>query len=295
VQTALTALHPKVADEVVAKVNEQPIYARCVATQAKAHSLGAQEALEECISFALLAQEAQREALLAHPKVQRIGKEEMVRHFVEARYPIASAADLPMPLVKRLWDRVNVPRYNHPELRDIVFCRISMPRGKGPKSTEFKTAYTFLQGIYERFAERRDLEENDLFKPCYEEYKEAGIAEIKLRTFDLNPPERYAKSFRPTVFNVPAAGMLAPPLFTRFGLDLILVTRVIPPKKTSFEEAEDELRTVLFEKPVFEDERAEEFLKWYKPLEQKHVIAVFPNALPSSHTQSGASIPQNAP
>ncbi len=268
---------------VVAQVNGHPIYARCVETQAGAHHIGNAQALQECIDFELLAQAAHDAGTLEHPDVQAAGKRELVRSFVQARYEIHSPADLPEALVKKLWDQSNVPRYNHPELRNIVFCRIALSKEQGPESDEYKTAEKFLRRVYEQLRDRNDLEKNDLFAPCYEEYEAAGVHKMELLTFRRTPKRGYQPVFHPTIFDGPeTAGMVTPPLHTQYGWDLILLTEVVPAKETAMAEVDDELRKALFEVPVFEPKRDAIFQTWYAPFAKARHIEVHADALPGS-------------
>ena len=280
----LQELQPDTPDDVVvARVNERPIFASCVSTQSQAHQIEKKQALQECIDFELLAQAADDAGTLHHPEVQAAGKRELVRSFVRARYEIRSPADLPESLVKQLWDQSNVPRYNHPELRNIVFCRIAITKGQGPESDEYKAAEKFLNQTYEKLRHRNDLEKNDLFAPCYEQYEAAGVHKMELLTFRLTPKRGFQAAFRATVFDGPeTAGMVLPPLYTQFGWDLMLLTEVKPAKETSMAQVDGELRKALFEVPVFEPKRDAIFQTWYAPFAKARHIEVHAESLPQS-------------
>jgi hypothetical protein len=268
---------------VVAKVNAVPVYADCVQRQAQAHHLSRAEALDECINFELLAQAAHKPEYLLTPEVQEPATQELVRAYVAASFKGSRAEDIPDEIVQQLWKEVNRFRYNRPEARDIVFCRVEMPEGASVSSDEYQKARAFFTKLYNELKTRTDLTETDLFMACYGDpeapetelrpFQRAGIETLTLNTFNPQPRNRYDSAFREHLFDGPqAAGMVTPPLYTRFGWDLILLTEIFPAIATEFAEAEPELRKALAEEPVYEPQRAAIFNAWYAPLEAKHKV-----------------------
>lgn len=269
------------SDAIVATVNDRSIFASCVRIQAEAHNLSREDALQECIDFELLASAAHEAGTQADPDVQSAAKQELVRTFIEARYSLRGPEDIPADLVKKLWDQVNVPRYNHPELRAIAFCRVPLTAQQGPKSPEYKAGLAFLEGVYEKLRDARDLEKDDLFERCWKpHYENAGVHELKLNTFKLNPKRGYMQAFRETVFGPQKPGMVVPPVYSQYGIDLMLITNLIPEKTSTFEEVEPELRAALFEIPVYESSRDAVFETWYAPFAKARTISTHPERIP---------------
>ncbi len=151
------------SDAIVARVNGAPVFASCVKTQAEGHALSASDALQECIGFELLAQAAAEEGHQKNSDVQYVAKRELARRFVLDMYQVRSPADLPLDLVKKLWDRVQARRYNYPELRDIVFCRVPLTPAQGPGSPEYEAGMAFLTSVYQELQLRQGLEQDELF------------------------------------------------------------------------------------------------------------------------------------
>ena len=271
----------------VAQVNGVPIFDDCVVRQAKSSELTAQDALQECIDFELLAQEAQ--SFVKDREVQERGKQELVRAFVTGTYPITSADDIPLEIVQKLW---NLPpirkRYQHPELRNIVFCRIPPATGDAAADSD-ETGQAFLLNIYEKLKDRTGISEEDLFGECYPHYKDAGIADLELNTFHLYPRTQYGDQFRAQVFDGPlTAGMVLPLLQSRYGWDLILLTDLRPELNRSFADAEKELRDALFTKPIYESWRNTSFDDWASPFEAKHDVQRFVERIPATPVLPGA-------
>jgi hypothetical protein len=279
-------------DAVVAKVNGRSIFASCVRIQAEAHQLSRDRALEECIDFELLAEAAELADTNQADDVQTTAKQELVRTFIEDRYNVRGPMDIPQDLVKKLWDQVQVPRYNHPELRNIVFCRIPLTKEQGPESEEFKIGLVFLQGVYEKLRDERNIEKNDLFELCWKpHYEEAGVHKLKLNTFKIRPKSGYMEEFHKSVFGPTEVGVVAPPLYSQYGIDLILISEIIPEKSTTFEEAEPELREVLFNFPVYESTRDLMFEEWYAPFAKSRAIATFQQHIPEREALLGSATP----
>ncbi len=292
------ALLQRVAEDpadrlVVAEVNEVPIYADCVQTQASAHALTREDALQECIDFELLAQAADLPKYLQEEDVQEKSTRELVRTFLASEYSLQSPDDMPDSLVQELWKAVSPRRYNRPELRDIVFCRIPLPKGTSVSSPPSKKASAFLQGLYEDLKDRSDLKKDDLFGACYgnpgkledevRPYQKVGIEKLDLSTFTPTPRSRYQPAFQERIFDGPQkVGMVLRPLFSQYGWDLILLTQILPKLETDFASAEPELRKALFEEPAYEAQRAALFNEWYATLEKKHRITKNFDLLPAA-------------
>jgi hypothetical protein len=285
---------------VVAKVNGTPVYGDCVKRQAEAHHLTREEALGECIDFELLAQAANQPQYIELPEVQEEGKQELVRAFIESEYPIRTAADIPESMIREYWDFVSPRRYNRPELRDIVFCRIPMPRGTAADSEESKKAGKFLTSIYQKLEKEEPIAKAELFTACYGDpeskerpYELAGIENLELKTFTPTPRSRYQEAFKTHIFDLKATqGSILPPLFTEHGWDLIVLTMVAPELSSTFEEAEEEMRKALFEEPVYADRRDALFESWFAPLAARHkVTRSFDNLPPAGPTLTTAAPP----
>lgn len=278
----LDSLDPAAGDrEVVAQVNGKPIYADCVAGQAQAHALDRAAALQECIDFELLAQAADAPKYLEDPAVQEAGKQQLVRAYLADRYALRGPADFGDELVRGLWERISVPRYNHPELRNIVFCKIPLTEEMGPRSPAYQTAKSFFAMLYEELGARDDLEQNDLFAACYDRYESYGVHDLTLSTFRLAPRQSHHEAWREPVF-AGQAGQVLPPIVDATGMTFILITEAKDALETSFEEAEPELREALYSVSVYQTQRNELFQSWFKDIAASYKIQRFPERVPAA-------------
>lgn len=268
---------------IIATVNDVPVYQDCVVRQAQAHGLSPKAALDECIDFELLAQAADQAGYAGDSSVQEAGMQELVRTYLDKSYPMKGPGDLDHALVDTLWQRINVPRYNHPPLRDVVLCRIPLDATMGPESAEYKRADAFLRTLYRELKDRDDLVENDLFAACYERYEEAGVHDLKLNTTRLAPQTQHDSAWSAEVFAPNTkAGKVLPPLRDAAGFAFILITEAKDELVTSFEEAEPELREALYANPVYQAQRDQLFQAWYKPIAARYKIQRFPERLPAN-------------
>ncbi len=265
----------------VASVNGMAIYDDCVRTQAAAHSLSASAALQECIDFELLAQAAQPHLL--DQGVQRAGKQALVREFIRQRYPVKEPKDIPIDAVTKLWNIVSTRRkYQHPELRRIAFCRIPLPADEPIASEASLRSKIFLESIYNVLKSKDHLKKTDLWEQCYPVYKDKGIEKLELLIAKTAPRNGYETEFRSAIFDGPqTAGMVLPPLHTKYGWDLILLTQVRKERDTSFAEATPSLQAVLFTNPVYEGWRSSIFAQWCTPFEKEHTISRYAQNIPS--------------
>lgn len=294
-QTLLSSLaaHPA-GRVVVATINDEPVYGDCVTRQAEGHGLSREDALQECIDFELLAQAANQPQYMLDEDVQRKGKQELVRAFIEEHYELRSPADLPKHLVDALWKQVKVSRYNHGELREMVSCRVPL-KDFGPETKEYASGKTYLHTLYEELKDKQDLTKEDVFVTCYgtadkdgAKYKDAGVHELSLLTFPLRPKRFYAADYHETIFEHGVEGQVRPPIWTSEGWDLLLVTKSVPTIATTYEEAAPELRTALFEKPVYEKHRNAVFNEWVDSFEEAKSVQVYPDRLPASSQPTGS-------
>jgi hypothetical protein len=228
-------------DTIVAQVNGRPVWASCVAAQGA--KLGAsadakKQALDECIAFELLAQEADKRGLAEDPDVFDETRTAIVNRLVETAFEqrYAKPEDLGERMEK--WFRDNAWRMHRPELRGSAYLRVPGPD---------ETAKPVARALYEQLATKTGLFSFDLAplaKAAPSEAKvEYAVVPDKAKT-ELEP--NYAN----TLFSIPDVGRVAPPVKTPWGWDVILWTGGLPPKETSREEllatAFPDLRRSLF-------------------------------------------------
>ena len=242
-------------DAIVAQVDGRPVWASCVAAQGSViaakletrdEAAVRRQALDECVAFELLAQEAERRSLTDAPEVVDATRAALVNRLVETGFERRYAR--PEDLGDRLdtWLRDNEWRRHRPELRGSAYLRVT-----GDSATAQKTA----QEIYARLAA-----ETGLFAVNLKELA-AQYAGAKVEFADV--PEKASTelepSYRATLFAIPEVGRVAPPTKTPWGWDVILWTSGLSPLETSREEmaqtAFPELRRSVFPIWVAEIER----------------------------------------
>jgi hypothetical protein len=127
--TSPIATRSSPTDELVAQVNGRPVWASCVAAATNALDAATvrAKALDECIAFELLAQEADKRALADDAEVIDATRTALVNRLVETGFEqrYAKPDDLGEPMTK--WFRDNSWRMHRPELRGSAYLRVTGP------------------------------------------------------------------------------------------------------------------------------------------------------------------------
>ena len=126
----LTATPASPSDVVVATVNGKPVYGSCVTIQA-ARGATKQQALEECISFELLAQAAERYA--TDPEVVSETKTALVSQFIAREYEDKYTSPKDFGPAWNRFVELNKLKVEHSEARGSAYLRITL---KTPTSPE---------------------------------------------------------------------------------------------------------------------------------------------------------------
>ena len=266
---------------VVATVDGEPIYGDCVAAQAAAFGIDARAALDQCVEFELLAQEAARRGLADDPDVAHAARTEMVRALVDADYTptIDEPADIPDADLRALWDRKIRHLYNKPERRRATYCRVPIrDRLRGTPADD--RARAIAARIHDAMGSRIDGER--FAAVCLEAGGDrAELPRQPLKPFAPDgqfPGGRNVKEFADAAFSVPPLRPAAP-VRTRWGWDIVLTTEVLPAEHRSFEEAEAEVRERLVRDPATAEYRVGKFAAWVRAQLAGARIETFPGAL----------------
>lgn len=214
-------------DEIVAQVNGRPVWASCVAAQGA--RLGdvadaKRQALDECIAFELLAQEADKRGLAEDPDVVDETRTAIVNRLVEVGFEerYAKPEDLGERLEK--WFRDNAWRMHRPELRGSAYLRVVGPD---------ETARPLARSLYDQLANKTGLFQFDL-KPLATQ--PAGALKIELAVVGDKSRKELEPTYANALFAIPDVGRVAPPVKTPWGWDVILWTGGLAPKETSRDE-----------------------------------------------------------
>jgi hypothetical protein len=262
VSTALPVA-PAAGRVIVAEVDGAPVYDDCVAAQARARGLdgpdGRRAALAACIDFELLAQEAARRGLAAHPEVRRAQKTESVRRLIDeafaARYPDPSSVDRAQ--LEAIYREFQL-RYVRPAYRDTGYLRYPVAIADHPEGSPADlAARAFMQRVHAGLADRRDITATDLQQIATEA---AGDAPLEIG--DLQPIHRQDRIVEPyltATFAIPAVGMVSPPFRTEWGWDIVLLEDIHAAVNTPLDEVAGELFQIL---------RRRLYMQWVAALRQ---------------------------
>jgi hypothetical protein len=224
----------------VARVNGRPVWASCVAAQARTIAAASRtadqqraEALDQCIAFELLAQAAAARGLAAAPEVADATRTASVNRLVETDFEqhYRTAKDLERPI--ELVMKRNAWRMHLVQLRSSTFARFLVP----------ETASPALDARAHALADRLAAElagETGLYGVHLTDAAKrlAAGSDIKLDTADVKPTHQddLALPYARALYAIPEIGRITPAVRTPWGWDVVLWTGGVEPKETSRED-----------------------------------------------------------
>jgi hypothetical protein len=247
-------------DAIVAKVDGRPIYGSCVAAQAASLHEDRTRALDDCISFELLAGAAAARGVAHDPDVIDGYRQALVGRFLDVAFrdKYRTFTDLPASLRDPAFASLQW-RMHRPEYRYSVYVRAVV--GEKATPADEQAAHALMDQIYARVAGKKDLFPADLFAIAREV---AGPRPIEMLTSPygtgINGPGD--QTYTRPLFALDAIGEVTPPSRTTWGWDLILWTDTMPALETSAEDLRawmfPDLRRAWFERWIDELARADD-------------------------------------
>ena len=252
--TGVTAIaQPQGDDVIVAQVNGRPVYGSCVTAQSKGKTK--QAALDECIAFELLAQEADARGLAADPEVALATRSALVNRTVELGFEnkYKSAADMKEILDKHV--ERNKAKLSRPELRSSTYVRLPLTKPLGePEDPPAK-----LVELAKRVAPERGMMPSHLRAFVEDVFgAQPPPAGPELTEVGYFARDALVPAYADPLFAIPDIGRTHPEVVrSRFGWDVILLTGVLPAKTYTRDEAAAE---------AFPEVRAAYFNVWVEQI-----------------------------
>ncbi len=235
----------------------------------------------ELLELELLAAEAVAKGLDTGEDIDEAAREALVSRYLALFFEVEWRHEtIPEPLLRKSYLR-NKGVFNRPELRNAIHVVVL-----GPKATKIPLDSP-LGPVAKAFAEKIAAEftanppaDDEAFKAAGEAFQtEAEAVGLTLNVDALGRfgrTGRFVKAFTTPAFEITEAGTLSEPFRTMYGWHVMRVTEVIPARKESFEQAEEELRRRIlpevrdFELRKLTDELAERYsaLVNFEPLQQ---------------------------
>ena len=211
-------------DAIVARVDGRPVYASCVAAQARAHRVDRAAALAQCVDFELLAGVATRRGLTADPEVAEAGRAAAAVRLVDrefsARY--RTAADLPASVMDPVLAQ-HADRMDRPESRASWLVRLELDAADRGTPLEDAAAKVFA-AAYAKLGARDDLFPADVERAVREAAAQNPVIAAALdrpdtttRIASVRPDPTQVDFglqpyYRHALFAIPRIGMVAPPI-----------------------------------------------------------------------------------
>lgn len=280
-------------DTIVARVNGLPVYASCVEHQAAnaiADAPGSapdarRAALDECIGFELLAQEAAARKLAGAPEVAEARRTAAVNRLVELEIDdkIQTAAQLPPAFSARILER-NRWRMHRVDYRASAFARFKVPESEPAGSPADLAARDAAERLAQALAGERGLFRNHLSAAAHELAQGQPLEEGFL---DVTDAARLVPAYSNALFSIPEIGRTSPAIRTQWGWDVVLWTKDLPPRDISEAELAEEL---------FPETRLAYFTAWSKAVGKNIKVQLHPDAvqLLSRHVEETETGPPGA-
>ena len=259
----------------VARVNGVPVYGDCVALQAGSLDITREQALQQCIDFELLAQAARDGGYLSHPSVVQSSRTESVRALLEHTYPMREPSQVPVEEVRVFWQSAELrERYNHPEARALVACRVEL-------ADDGQAAKRAAQTVYDRLPGGSGVSPTG-----------AQALERICRQVDQTTPQKltvarhrayrrgYLKPIAEALWALENIGSFTEPVKADDGWYVVMLEDILPARATSFEDAVPDIQEGLFRSQEARWWRDARFAKWYEALANQHAVESFPDRIP---------------
>ena len=250
-------------DEIVARVNGRPVWASCVAAQGALHPTpDARAALDECLAFELMAQEAERRTFAIAPDVIEATRAALVNRLVETGYeqrfatPADFGAKMDAFLAQNAW------RMQRPELRASSYVRVNLPTPVAPAVEARGRA--LAETIYAALAPETGLLPADLADAAAK-FGAGTDLEVVHANPPLQPAASLDASYAAPLFAIREVGRVTGPVRTPWGWDVILYADGLPARTiTRAQLAED----------AFPEFRRAQFTGWVNGIVKELDLAV---------------------
>ena len=264
---AMVATAAGSADVVVAQVAGRPVWGSCVAAQV-GRGVNRDVALRDCIDFELLAQVAEARGFGLDREVADETKRALVSRLVETDFErrYRTPADLAAQLDRAFAEDDTQTRMNRPELRESFYVRVVIPELAPPAADA--VARAVADKIHAALADETGLFPNHVTDVAYKVANDSAVT-LELKAY----PIAYrgggtVAAYEQALFAIPEVGQVSPVFRTKWGWDVVLLTKLIEAKQFTRDEVE----------PIkFASLRREEFDKWVDSIRLSLGVTVLTN------------------
>ncbi|MCB9558362.1 MAG: peptidyl-prolyl cis-trans isomerase [Deltaproteobacteria bacterium] len=253
------------ADQIVARVDGEPILVGALRRRIEQTKESKQQALDALIDFELLVAEARRRGFDRSPAVLEQERRSAGRLLAENFGKTFTKASIPDAMIERAY-QLNRSHYVHPEMAEVA--HVLARAGSGDGSDYHQVARELAQAIAD-YAKAKPLT-LDEFRKLPEVFAvRAQAARVPLASEALTTPRRglTARDFADACFAMTKPGQTSGVVKTKFGYHVIYLVRRSPARNDSLAQVAAEIRGRLFEQA-----RRFEFLKMVDKLKTAHGV-----------------------
>ena len=245
----ITAIAPPSGtdDVIVARVGGRPVWGSCVAAQIGRGAKDRKTALDECIAFELMAQEAERRGLVTAASGDDEVKSALVNRLVETGFEATHATPESLGEVMTRWLDANAWRMHRPELRASSYARVPVDKNAPPETDAAAKAHA--EKIAAALAGETGLLGAHVREIANRIPASPGL-KVEVADVPQSQRARLDPSYADVLFALPEVGRASDVVRTPWGWDVIVWTGGLPALELTREQlaasAFPELRRVAF-------------------------------------------------
>ncbi len=268
---------------------ESAVTKPAASTKNEVPGLTSQQALDRCIDFALLAENAMQKGLDTHPDVLRTAKTEMVRQLIDQYFakPTSDPNNIDKAIYQEVYDQIQKRShgayFRHPEYRQTFYVRVPVASPKEDTKTKNNSktkpveaaslpvinskadflARKLAWKIYNAAKDSQPTTKEDLGALAKQIAGEKPVeAEFIERPRSITG---LVSSYANTAFALQKTGQISKPVKTPWGWDIILLTQIIPARDDSASDPAA-IKELYDSTPVHSGARIEAYHRWYKEI-----------------------------
>ena len=222
----------------VARVGGRPVWGSCVAGQVARGAPTRQVALDECITFELLAQHAEQRGLATDPMVQEATRQALVSQLIAREFEakVHTTKDLGPAfddiVTKNAW------RMNRPDLRASAYVRAKLPPEATP--AEEAAARATIDEVAQRLAGETGLL-GPALAPLVDPIGAAHGIKLEITDVPPGPRTKWVPTYGDALHAIPEVGRASGPVRTKWGWEVVVWTGGLPPRTLTREQLAAEM------------------------------------------------------
>jgi hypothetical protein len=234
-------------DVIVAKVAGRPVWGSCVAAQISRGATDKADALDQCIAFELMAQEAEARGMVPAASADEAVRRALVNRLVELGFEATHTTPESLGDVMTKWLDANTWRMHRPELRASTYARV--PVAKGASAEADAAAKALAEKVAAAVANETGLFGVNLRETATRISAGSGLT-VEAVDVKATQRSRLDPVYGDALYALPEVGRASGAVRTPWGWDVVVWTGGLPPQDMTREQMAEsafpELRRLAF-------------------------------------------------